>query len=67
MYVIKQKSEIVAFPIYTIYYLYMQVKWQWKDGITVWKVSKYGVISGQYFPAFGLNKEIYGVNFRIQS
>ena len=27
-----------------------------------WKVSKYGVISGPYFPVFGLNTEIYGVN-----
>ena len=34
---------------------------------TAWKVSKYGVISGPYFPVFGLNTEIYGVNFRIQS
>ena len=30
-------------------------------------MSKYGVISGPYFPAFGLNTEIYGVNLRIQS
>ena len=29
--------------------------------ITAWKVSKYGVISGLYFPAFGLNTEIYAV------
>ena len=35
--------------------------------ITVWKVSKYGVISGPYFPVFGLNTEIYEVNLRIQS
>ena len=34
---------------------------------TAWKVSKYGVISGPYFPVFGLNKEIYEVNLRIQS
>ena len=34
---------------------------------TAWKVSKYGVFSGQYFPVFGLNAEIYGVNLRIQS
>ena len=27
---------------------------------TVWKVSKYGVICGPYFPAFGLNTEKYG-------
>ena len=31
------------------------------------EVSKYGVISGPYFPVFGLNKEIYEVNLRIQS
>ena len=29
--------------------------------ITAWKVSKYGVISGPYFPVFGQNMEIYGV------
>ena len=28
----------------------------WID--TAWKVSKYGVISGPYFPVFGLNTEI---------
>ena len=26
--------------------------------ITAWKVSKYVVISGPYFPVFGLNTEI---------
>ena len=31
-----------------------------------WKLSKYGVISGPYFPVFGLNTEIYFVNFRIE-
>ena len=35
--------------------------------ITVWKVSKYGVISGPYFPVLRLNMEIYGVSLRIQS
>ena len=34
---------------------------------TAWKVSKYGVISGPYFPVLGLNTEIYEVNLRIQS
>ena len=29
---------------------------------TVWKVSKYRVFSGLYFPAFGLNTKIYEVN-----
>ena len=27
---------------------------------TAWKVSKYGVIFGQYFPVFGLKTDIYG-------
>ena len=28
---------------------------------TAWKVSKYEIFSGPYFPAFGLSTEIYGV------
>ena len=31
------------------------------------EVTKHGVISGPYFPVFGLNTEIYFVNLRIQS
>ena len=34
---------------------------------TAWKVSKYGVFSGPYFPVIGLNTEIYVVNLYIQS
>ena len=34
---------------------------------TAWKVSKYGLISGLYFPVLGMNTEIYEVNLRIQS
>ena len=34
---------------------------------TAWKVSKYGVISGQYFSVSGLNTEICWLNLRIQS
>ena len=34
---------------------------------SVWKVSKYGVFSAPYFPLFGLNTEIYGVNLCTQS
>ena len=30
-------------------------------------MSKYGVISGSYFPVFGLNTAIYSVTVRIQS
>ena len=35
--------------------------------IPAWQVSKYGAISGLYFPVFRLNMEIYSVNLRIQS
>ena len=34
---------------------------------TTWKVFKYIIFSGPYFPVFGLNMEIYSVNIRIQS
>ena len=34
---------------------------------TAWKVSRYGVFSGPYFLAFGLNTERYGVSLCIQS
>ena len=39
---------------------YIQRCWQSGENNT-WKVSKYGVFSGPYFPVFGLNTEIYGV------
>ena len=32
------------------------------DYCTAWKVFKYGVFSGSYFSAFGMNTEIYAVN-----
>ena len=34
---------------------------------TAWKVSRYGVFSSTYFPAFGLNTERYFVSLCIQS
>ena len=34
---------------------------------TTWNVSKYENFSGTYFPIFGLNTEICGVNIRIKS
>ena len=34
---------------------------------TAWKLSKYGVFSSPYFPAFGLNTERHGVSLHIQS
>ena len=41
-------------------------KWVKSIILTAWKVSKYGVFSGRYFPAFGLNTERYSVSVRIQ-
>ena len=34
---------------------------------TAWKVSKYGVFSGSYFPIFGLNTETYSLNLEIHA
>ena len=34
---------------------------------TAWKLSKYGVITGLYFPAFGQNTKRYFVSLHIQS
>ena len=42
-------------------------QFQLRNGLTAWKASQYGVISGPYFPVFGMNTEIYGVNLHIQS
>ena len=51
-----------------IYLNHILKKKRFKAGqSTIWKPSKYGVFSGPYFPVFGLNMEIYGVNLRIQS
>ena len=33
----------------------------------MWKVSKYGVFYGPYFPVFELNTENYGLNHLIES
>ena len=38
-----------------------------KCQFTAWKVSKYGVVSGPYFPVFELNTEVDSVKLRIQS
>ena len=38
-----------------------------RDTYTAWKLSKYGVISGPYFPVFGLTTETFFVNLRVQS
>ena len=60
-------SWSVSWLIFTMEYQFVTIKKPWSDlcklGIfvlnTVRKVSKYGVFSGPYFPAFGPNTEIY--------
>ena len=50
-----------------IFFIYRELR-QWlfgpnqrtKESTTAWKVSKYGVFSGPYFPVFGLNTGKYG-------
>ena len=39
----------------------------WRVLITAWKLSKYRVVSGLYFLAFGLNTERYSASLSIQS
>ena len=51
----------------TVFNLQISAYWHLLRFYTDWKVSKYGVISGPYFPVFALNTEICFVNFRIQS
>ena len=51
-------------------YLMVTINFQatiYEVNITAWDMSKYGVISGPYFPVFRLNTENYGVSLRIQS
>ena len=50
-----------------IWSVWTLVSYRFSNQYTAWKVSKCGVFSGSYFHVFGLNTEIYEVNFHIQS
>ena len=73
----KRYQNVVAKKSYEIYWKKKEKKrkssttkelWIMSMGIfSVWQVSKCGVFSGPYFPIFGLNTEINGVNLCIQS
>ena len=43
-------------------FFFKQRIFQFSHSVATWKVSKYGVFSGPYFPAFGLNTERYGIS-----
>ena len=62
----KQFIFMLTKSLKTFKSLSLRLLWWWLD-ITAWKVPKYGVFSGPYFPVFVLNTEIYSVNLRIQS
>ena len=50
----------------TVFYMKYNTGLKLHTPITAWKVPKHGVISGPYFPVFGLDTERYGVSPRIQ-
>ena len=57
------KKSFLDLPLHTMFWL---KKIKGFKSCTAWKLSKYGVISSPYFPAFVLNTERY-VSLRIQS
>ena len=63
----KQRTDIVSclFSELQILSTFMKILALCNSLITLWKVSKYGVFSGLYFPVFGLNTDIYFVNLCI--
>ena len=65
---VKNSSSLISFVILTGKRSCRRVQFQ-KTFLcsTAWKSSKWGVFSGPYFPVFGLNTEMCGVNHRIQS
>ena len=67
--VIKVKFWIRFFIPFLFFFLvfFFHVSGGLLEIYTAWKVSKYEVFSGPYFPVLGLNTEIYCVNRRIQS
>ena len=74
-YSVLQVFKMLA-PVFTIFILKLYDRFNFlqcffsftvSKECTGWKVSKCGGFSGPYFPAFGLNTEIYSVNLRIES
>ena len=74
----RQANEVKKFPCFKssysfviiIHHIFMTCNVRlfsiWRAN-TAWKMPKYRVFSGPYFPVPGLNTEIYGVNLRFQS
>ena len=53
-------------PLYYVDCIFLRLR-HYTPAYTAWKMSKYIVFSGPYFPAFGLNTERYKVSLPIQS
>ena len=51
---------IHCFWLVQMYFLLLEIVFYSTRAITAWKVSKYGVISGSYFPVFSPNTGKYG-------
>ena len=56
---------VVEILLFIVHIRFTKISEKNYTAITAWKVSKYGVISGPYFPVFGLNT--YSVNLNIRS
>ena len=52
-------SSTLVIEVILIPYINIENPWKFIELITAWKVSKYGVVSGPYFPAFGPEKTPY--------
>ena len=61
----KMQDSVCIINVSTIHITENQSSFTFRN--TAWKVSKYRVFSGPYFPAFGLNTERYELSLRIRS
>ena len=55
-------NKLALYPFWGLNHI-PTYSFSFRKTITAWKVSKYGVFPGPYFPTFGLNTERYGVYF----
>ena len=56
-------SSIFSILSFTLRFTYqLSERCSFGDHLTAWKLSKYGVFSGSYFPAFRMNTERYEIS-----
>ena len=62
-----QLFQVLTYLILHLYSIALLAKvLHFRKNHTTWEVSKYGVISGPYFPVFGLNTETYSVSLLVK-